>query len=307
MVSWFLTILSKRILALPKLPYIDEYLEVYLQDHNTEEEKKKIFKVINSLLSLGVEPEKIINCYAKMSCLIKEDNLKILSALINPEGIDERQSIFQTLTGPNTEFDKEEREFYNPDSILKDMIDVDNDVDPEYSSYVSCQNGYGCFESSDISVNNLKNSLKEKVNNEFINDEKIGISSNKDPEVPQEDSVGQKSEHDILRDQFINEHKRLFDEQKKKLGGWFRHSIYLENKCGDILRRFKLLGNSIKDYHNISLESILSHATEANNRSRQVCMNLGWLDKKGNLTKKAPQEIVDNHPSSRSRGSTLNV
>ena len=85
-----------------------------------------------------------------------------------------------------------------------------------------------------------------------------------------------------LKQKFINAHTALFNKQKSEFGACLRNSIYFN-------RALKKL-----DYTKNSLENILAHAVNNNNRSRQVCINLGWLDKNGNLNNsktKLPEAI----------------
>jgi len=49
-----------------------------------------------------------------------------------------------------------------------------------------------------------------------------------------------------------------------------------------------------------SLKDIYEHAKQKNNRTRKVCVKLGWMDKKGNLTDNAPKEMKELATSSKS-------
>jgi len=46
-----------------------------------------------------------------------------------------------------------------------------------------------------------------------------------------------------------------------------------------------------------TLAEILKHAAKENNRSRKVCVDLGWMNEDGTITKDAPQPVKDNDPS----------
>ena len=80
-------------------------------------------------------------------------------------------------------------------------------------------------------------------------------------------------------DQFLREHTRLFNESKSGILGVFRKTTL--DKIS-------------------SLAEILQYAKENDNRSRQACINLGWMNKDGALNTKnsdLPQEIKDSYPT----------
>jgi hypothetical protein len=69
---------------------------------------------------------------------------------------------------------------------------------------------------------------------------------------------------DDPKEKFILEHKRLFAEDKKGVFAWFRTT-------------------KLTDYNDWSLKDILQHAKDHNNRSRQACVKLGWMNSDGTL------------------------
>lgn len=80
---------------------------------------------------------------------------------------------------------------------------------------------------------------------------------------------------------FREEHKKLFDKSKAGFGGYFRNT--------------KLTSK-------MDLTQIIEHAKNHDNRSRQACINLGWMDKNGTLNKDTverpiPQEVQDAYAS----------
>lgn len=77
------------------------------------------------------------------------------------------------------------------------------------------------------------------------------------------------------KEQFLAEHGRLFDNSKKGIFGIFRTTNLDEN---------------------MNLKQILQYAKENNNRSRQACINLGWMKKDGTLNSdnpNLPTEVSD--------------
>jgi hypothetical protein len=93
-----------------------------------------------------------------------------------------------------------------------------------------------------------------------------------------------------LKGRFIEQHKALYNQQKAQLGGFFRRTVYV-NKKGQL------------DYNKMTLTEILQHAIKNNNRSRQVCFEIGWLDLKGNLLiNSAPPHIKELFNNIQSQG-----
>jgi len=79
-----------------------------------------------------------------------------------------------------------------------------------------------------------------------------------------------KPERTDLAGEFSVEHKRLFDKSKAGIFGF--------------LRKTNLKADSL-------LSDILQYAKDNNNRSRQACVNLGWMNIDGTLATGAPEEI----------------
>jgi hypothetical protein len=75
---------------------------------------------------------------------------------------------------------------------------------------------------------------------------------------------------DEAKGRFLAAHRKMFSDAKAGCSGFFR---------------------KIRVTDNMSLKDILEHAMKSNNRSREVCINLGWLDKKGAIKQDAPTVI----------------
>jgi hypothetical protein len=85
-----------------------------------------------------------------------------------------------------------------------------------------------------------------------------------------------------LKRQFTKKHKALFKRQKSQLGGWYRNSMYFNKDEKDLV-------------YPDTLREILAHAKAYNNRSRQVCIQLGWLNKNGELNDESPEVIKEQY------------
>lgn len=86
------------------------------------------------------------------------------------------------------------------------------------------------------------------------------------------------SEKELLQ-QFMDKHSDYLNRaQSKFFVGWFRHT-----KTGGI----------------DSLKGVIEHAQLKNNRSRQVCQDLGWMKPDGTIKDSAPEVIknLDSNPS----------
>ena len=79
------------------------------------------------------------------------------------------------------------------------------------------------------------------------------------------------SEEDAVK-QFFENHKNLLMNESK-----FGQSLFKKTEIQE----------------NWNLKEILEHATNSDNRSRKVCVALGWLDKEGQIPETAPQVIKD--------------
>ena len=92
--------------------------------------------------------------------------------------------------------------------------------------------------------------------------------------------------HTLVLDKF----KNLYNTEEKCLNEFYMLHF---KKCADAF-----FTSSIKSglKGNENLAEIIKHALLKNNRSRQVFVELGWMDLEGNLTEIAPQPMVDNYP-----------
>ena len=107
-------------------------------------------------------------------------------------------------------------------------------------------------------------------------------AENREPEIQGSSSKIESpiQSEEELKACFINQHKALYTQQKAQWDGFFRRTVYVD-------------GQGHLDYSNMNLTEILQHAIKNNNRSRQACSDIKWLDLKGNLIDTAPQHIKD--------------
>jgi hypothetical protein len=107
----------------------------------------------------------------------------------------------------------------------------------------------------------------EKIRESDLTAAQSEVSSNYNSNPPE--AAADESEK-TLKKQFTTAHKTLFKKQKSEFGACLRNSIYFNR-------------DQKKLVYTDDLVNILAHAVNNNNRSRQVCINLGWLDKNGKL------------------------
>jgi hypothetical protein len=107
----------------------------------------------------------------------------------------------------------------------------------------------------------------EKIRESDLTAAQSEVSSNYNSNPPE--AAADESEK-TLKKQFTTAHETLFKKQKSEFGACLRNSIYFNR-------------DQKKLVYTDDLVNILAHAVNNNNRSRQVCINLGWLDKNGKL------------------------
>ncbi|STX55606.1 Uncharacterised protein [Legionella beliardensis] len=71
------------------------------------------------------------------------------------------------------------------------------------------------------------------------------------------------------------------------------HQAHTKRMCKEYFQFFRK--TTIKGSE--SLSDILAHAAAKDNRSRKVCVKLGWLNKDGSVKESAPDKIRENHPN----------
>ncbi|KTD82291.1 hypothetical protein [Legionella waltersii] len=82
--------------------------------------------------------------------------------------------------------------------------------------------------------------------------------------------------NESYQQQFFREHARLLAlDRQAPFGSWRKTTITEDSK------------------QQMSLSEIVEHAMESKNRSRQACINLGWMKKDGTIADTAPKEVLD--------------
>lgn len=115
----------------------------------------------------------------------------------------------------------------------------------------------------------------QSVAKEHRNNTSMHITRDASLQASRDDREGVTTEEDC-RQLFLATHNQLFSKDK---AGFFGK-----------LRRTKVSEND-------SLGEILERAKDKNNRSRKVCIELGWMNKDGTLSAKAPEPVVNQYPN----------
>lgn len=204
--------------------------------------------------------------------------------------------------------------------LLKNMEDSDS-LQWSVDQYIQAFNDVllaECQNEKNLTKNNLRSLNSKSVSNEelrsssTLSSENLSSMSETPNDMKDQDDLNafDKIEKELSQyNQYVTSVSESVKQKSMRNGDSTQHQALTEEQAQEIFRKYhnKLLksestfGQSFfrrtEAKYNWSLAEILQHAKSFNNRSRAVCVKLGWLDNDAQLSENAPSVVKTHWPN----------